>query len=283
VLSASPLAVAAAPSDGLAYDSVVKYARGDVSSLQPGSFQQDFDAAAAPAPDLDPANTDLGGLVGNVGSLALLVQKGIAVRFYATASKERIDTPALQSGTIVDCTDHTLTKLDFGKKTFRTVPIAATAAPPGRGGPSVAFTFENTSLGTKTIDDLPADGYSSKVHVVVGGPKQSQQTVDMDMTAYYSAYDQPVSSCHSSAMAGMLGPAGNDILQRALEPSSSDASGVQTTGPRLPAGKLLLFGAVTVKDIGLGGGVMVMERGNIRKVADDDPIFSVPAGFTKLP
>jgi hypothetical protein len=96
--ASSPFA-AAAP-NGLAWDSVSKLAMNtDPSSLQPGSFDDDYSAAAAAQP---PAPGG-GGLFGqfkqgiaNAQSAAQMMQTGMAQKHYVAGSKERTDLVAMR-------------------------------------------------------------------------------------------------------------------------------------------------------------------------------------------
>ncbi len=57
------------------------------------------------------------------------------------------------------------------------------------------------------------------------------------------------------------------------------------SGTPLPAGKLSRFDVVTVSlplPVAFKSFV-VAECGNVRPVSEDDPVFTMPPGFTKLP
>ncbi|MGP6190796.1 MAG: hypothetical protein ACLPSH_12120 [Vulcanimicrobiaceae bacterium] len=41
----------------------------------------------------------------------------------------------------------------------------------------------------------------------------------------------------------------------------------------------MLYALATIEGFTPGGIVVVMERGNLRPVRDDDPVFSIPPGF----
>jgi hypothetical protein len=298
------IAPAGAVSTGLAYDSVNKFSPGgDPSSFQPGSFQSDFVTASQPAPEQKHGGM-FGGIasaVGGVNSMMRMMQTGTAERHYVAGSKERTDSLSSQSATIVDCVARTLTTLDLAKKTYHITSLDASPEPashtksaPGPmatdDGSKVALTLTNKSLGPKIIESLPTNGYNSNVQMTVTKPNQAPQTMDMNMLAYYSAYAQPAPVCPRPNYLGMTGgppmAAGFGILQRALHAPNGDSRfTVNASGPTLPSGKLSLFDVMTMQGQaqGRGGMVMIAERGHVRPVNDNDPVFSVPSGFTKIP
>ena len=303
LVAGAQIAPAGAASSGLAFDSVSKFsAGGDPASFQPGSFESDFQTASQPAPAQSHGGM-FGGLANSLGGMNAMMhmmQAGTAERHYVAGSKERTDELASQSASIVDCAARTLTTLDLAKRTYRITSLDATPAPyHGNNGPSpvatddgtkVALTLTNKSLGSKTIEGLPTNGYNSHVQMTMTKPGQGPQTTDMNMLAYYSAYAQPEPVCPRPTYTATSGPpmmAGYSFLQRALHASNGDSRfSVNASGPALPSGKLSLFDLVTMGGQGQAQGhgmAIVSERGHVRAVSDNDPAFSVPAGFTKLP
>ncbi|MGP6190797.1 MAG: hypothetical protein ACLPSH_12125 [Vulcanimicrobiaceae bacterium] len=304
LVAGAQLGPANAASTGLAYDSVSKFSPGgDPSSFQPGTFETDFQTASQPAPAQSHGGM-FGGLanaVGGMNSMMRMMQTGTAERHYVAGSKERTDSLSTQTATIVDCAARTLTTLDLAKKTYTVVSLDATPGPtthanraPGPtatdDGSKVALTLTNKNLGSKTIENVPTNGYNSNVLMTVTKPGQKPQTMDMNMIAYYSAYAQPTPVCPRPTYTAMSGPpmmAGYGFLQRALRASNGDSRfSVNASGPALPAGKLSLFDVVAMggqaAPQGRGGMVILSERGNVHPVSDNDPVFSVPAGFTKV-
>jgi hypothetical protein len=78
--------------------------------------------------------------------------------------------------------------------------------------------------------------------------------------------------------------AGYMRLMRALSSNGSDPRfTVKYTGPILPAGNLSMYDAVTFTggNSRAAGATFVTERGNLRPIDDNDPVFSVPSDFTK--
>jgi hypothetical protein len=58
---------------------------------------------------------------------------------------------------------------------------------------------------------------------------------------------------------------------------------LKQSGPALPSQNLAMYEAATLGGGAGGAGTIVTERGNVRPVGPNDPIFSVPAGFTREP
>ncbi len=302
LVAGAQIAPAGAVPTGLAYDSVSKFSPGgDPSSFQPGSFQSDFQAASQPAPAQSQGGMfgHLAGAMGNMGAMMHMMQSGTAERHYVAGSKERTDELATQTATIVDCAARTLTTLDLAKKTYTVVSLDATPGPVTHvqhgpnpaatdDGSKVALTLTSKNLGPKTIESLPTNGYNSNVQMTVTKPSGETHTMDMNMIAYYSAYAQPAPICPRPTFTGFGGGppmlAGFGFLQRALQSHGDSRFSVNASGPALPSGKLSLFDVVTMQGQGQGHGgiVVVSERGNVHEVSDNDPAFSVPAGFTRL-
>jgi hypothetical protein len=305
LVAGAPTAPAGAASTGLAYDSVSKFSPGgDPSSFAPGSFQSDFQTASQPVPAQSHGGL-FGGIanaVGGMNSMMRMMQTGTAERHYVAGSKERTDSLSTQTATIVDCAARTLTTLDLAKRTYRVVSLDATPEPvthtnhaaPGPmatdDGSKVALTLTSKSLGPKTIESIPTNGYDSNVQMTVTKPGQAPQTMDLNMLAYYSAFAQPEPVCPRPSYLAMAGGppmmAGFGFLQRALHAPNGDSRfTVNASGPALPSGKLSLFDVMTMQGQaqGRGGMVMIAERGHVRPVNDNDAVFSVPSDFTKLP
>ena len=297
------LAPIKAPADagGLAWDSVTKMVMGaDASSLQPGSFDADYAAAAA----AQPPSQSGGGIFSQFKqamaqgqNMQQMMQTGIAQRHYVAGSKERTDDVAQQTATIVDCAARTITTLDLRNKTYRVVSMDQASAPSTGGGRGplsglsdnntrVAIALTNTALGARDVSGLPANGFRSDMTITETTGSGETRTQNADMLAYYSSYDNPSANCsHWTATggrgAGMM--AGYAQLMRALSSTGADSRfSVSQSGPPLPRGKLALYDATTFSFGAQGQGMtMVTERGNVRAIGADDPVFSVPAGFTQ--
>jgi hypothetical protein len=295
--SASPLAVCAAPG-GLAWDSVTKIlTNADPSSLQPGSFDTDYAAAAAE----QPAQTG-GGLFGKMKQAMAMgrnLQTGFAQRHYVAGSKERTDDLSSQTATIVDCAARTITTLDLRNKTYRVVSMDQPSAPGSGGGGGghsnysdngerIAITVANTALGSLQVAGQSTNGYRSDMTITETSSSGDSHTQNGNLVGYYTSLPQPMPDCSRFQPSGVPGGgAGAGMmaryaqLMRALASSgASSRFSVKQSGPPLPLGKLAMYYAFTFGAQGQGA-AFVTERGNVRSIGADDPAFSIPADFTQ--
>ena len=69
---------------------------------------------------------------------------------------------------------------------------------------------------------------------------------------------------------------------RALALAGADSRfSLKQSGPPLPRGKFSMYQAATIGGGQEGGATFVSERGNLRPISADDPIFGVPSDFTR--
>jgi hypothetical protein len=298
---------APAAGDGIAFDSVTKFVPGNDAPPPPGNFATDFQTAANPPPQEDAPKMPfgLGKSFGQMQAAMSMFKTGTAEHHYVAGKKFRVDHIALNTAEITDCGARTLTTLDLKNKTYTVVSLDQPESPhagsggPGKPGPAatddgskVAITLTTRALGDKTLDGTPASGYDSNFKTTVTKADGDTQTFNMETTSYYAGMAQPAEYCAGTfahiGPSGM-GPGGGaaamaqyQTAMRALR----DAKGnprftVTASGPALPAGKLALYELITMKGERGGSFNMLMERGNVRSIADTDPAFSIPAGFTK--
>jgi hypothetical protein len=306
VVLAAPLN-APADSGGLAWDSVTKIMMGaQQSSPQPGSFENDFSAASAvqlPAP----AATSDGGMFGQIAArmaagqtaaqMMQMLQSGMAMRQYVAGSKVRTDMLALQTAMIFDCSARTLTMLNLRDKTYRVTSIdrspgpnstnGNTPAASGNPGTRIAMTVNNTALGARDFSGLPTNGFHSNVTMTETSSSGQSHTQTMDLTSYYSSYANPAEACAREAASAPAAGRGSNVmsgyaqLMRVLGSAGSDPRfSIRQSGPPLPLGKLAMYEAVTYGAPG-GSATFVTERGHVRPIDSNDPVFSIPAGFTQ--
>jgi hypothetical protein len=292
--------------NGLAFDSVTKLIMNATgSTAQPGDFAADFQAASQAAPSH-------GGMFGKLQNVAegamAMMHTGTAERHFVAGSRSRTDIVALQTATIVDCSARTITSLDLKAKTYRVDSLDhpqhtdssggsnAPAATPTSDGSKIAVAMTTTSLGPKQVDSVNTNGYSTDMKVTVTKPGQSPQTSDVLMTAYYTAMTTPLTMCpaamYDPATRGRSGAPGAgassasyDDAMRAMSNYKGNINfAVTWNGPMLPFGNLALWQLVTMQGQSSTQGQSVgflTERGNVRTIADNDPIFSVPSDFTQ--
>ncbi|MFY9663164.1 MAG: hypothetical protein WAK19_01825 [Candidatus Cybelea sp.] len=300
LLSGAPLGAIAA-SSGLAWDSVTKIAvNADPASLQPGSFDGDFSAAAA----VQQPEQGGGGIFKQIHqamsegqSMRQMMQTGMAEHHYAAGSKDRTDHLFFQTATIVDCSARTITTLDLRRKTYKVVSMDQPSSPDSGGTSSssqgrspdndtrVAIAVTNTALGARNVGGQPTDGYSSQMTITETSSAGQSQTQNGNLRAWYSSFANPAPTCSGgSAVTGgraAAGMAGYMSAMRALASAGGDPRfSVSQSGPRLPLGRLPMYDAMTLGMQGQGA-TFVTERGNVRSIDAKDPIFSVPEGFTQ--
>jgi hypothetical protein len=297
----APVASPAA-ANGLAWDSVTKLmVNADASSLQPGSFDSDF-ATAAAAP---PPNMGAGGFLGkyqqmmaSAQNMEQMMQSGLAERHYAAGTKARTDEVSQQTATIVDCTARTITTLDLKAKTYKVVAMESPSGPAsGEGGQTgsapnrnnntrVAISVTNTSIGPREVGGQSTNGFRSEVTFTETDSSGQSRTQNGNLLGYYSTYADPSATC-SRLGAGLAGGgrgmemmAGYARLMRALATSGDPRLRITQSGPPLPLGQLAMYNAMTF-NAQARQVTVVNERGNVRPIADSDPIFSVPSDFTQ--
>jgi hypothetical protein len=298
------LAPAASPAadNGLAWDSVTKVVvNADALSLQPGSFDADYAAAAAAATP----STGGGGFLAKykqamaaAQNLQQMMQSGLAARHYVAGMKARTDQISQQTATIVDCTARTVTTLDLKAKTYKVVPMESPSGPPsGESGEAgtepnrdnnsrLAITVTNTALGSRQVGGQSTDGFRSDVTFTETDPSGQSRTQNGNLLGYYSTYADPSATCSRFNLGAAGGSRGMEMMaayeraMRALATPGDPSVSVKQSGPPLPLGKLAMYSAMTF-NAGARQITVVTERGNVRPIADTDPIFSVPSDFTQ--
>jgi hypothetical protein len=242
------------------------------------------------------------------GAMAMM-QSGLAESRFVAGSKERIDSPAQQTATITDCGARTVTHLDLKAKTYYVVSLdqpqtstpsrgghAAPGAAPTDDGSKTSMTIVNTALGPKTVFGNSAAGFTSEITMVTTKADGETNTAKIDRKLYASSSRLLVLSCPLPGQngPGMLSSVNRyEELQRLIAARKDPRFTVSSSGPALP-GTLGYFEALQfgggegATDSSEGGhqgrgkAVVVIERDHIRSIDAADPVFSVPADFTKV-
>ncbi|MGC9991264.1 MAG: hypothetical protein ABSD52_02540 [Candidatus Cybelea sp.] len=302
--ASSPFA-AAAPS-GLAWDSVSKLAMNtDPSTLQPGSFDDDYSAAASAQPPASGGGGLFGQLrqsISNAQSAAQMMQTGMAQKHYVAGSKERTDLVAMQTATITDCVARTITTLNLRNKTYRVVsmdqPTTASSggSSPGGSAPKddgtrIAISVANTALGARAVGGEQTNGYRSETTITETKPTGESHTQNLNVVGYYTAFTQPFPHCSGSrpwsgdSMSpgqGMAMMAAASKVMRELATAGIDKRfSLTQSGPMLPFGNFSMYQAVTLAAKNGQGAAFVTERGHVHPVDVSDPVFSIPSDFTQ--
>jgi hypothetical protein len=280
----------------------------------PGTYRTDFETAANPAPAGDSPHMPFGfgKMLAKAQSAMAMFKNGTAEKHYIGTTKERVDSVALQTADITDCTARTITHLDLAKKTYSVESLdhPETAAPssPGRhaepgamptdDGTKIAIDVSNRALGALTVEGVPTSGYETKIKMTATKPTGESSSTTMLMTAYYAGMEEPHFSCgpgpdafHGAPPGGAAAAMANYMLvMKALRTPKGDSRFTFTSsGPALPAGKLAMWQSMTMgggdaRGSGSHGSFAVLtERGDLHApISDADPIFGIPAGFTRV-
>jgi len=301
----APSFPARAAGTGLAFDAVQRFEMGGTAQAQPGTFAADLAAASAPAAAAGGKRGFLGinAVIATASGAMAVVKNGVAERHYNAGAKSRVDTLATGEARIVDCAARTLTTLDLNAKTYTLVSLDApeaveTAAArkadrapqprPTDDGTKVALSMTTRSLGARPIEGIPTVGYDAQMKMTTTRPTGETQTFDSSFVSYLSGYAEPRESCPEAAVRlrgrndGSNAAAMSEfaLAMKALKtPKGDPRFTVSNSGPAMPVGKLALWQRMT---LGQSGGVsIVIERGNVRTIPENDAIFNVPEGFTK--
>ena len=295
-----PPAASAAAAD-LAFDSVTKFVmNGDPPPQQPGDFNADFATAAAVQM---PEQGGGGGFFSQIGrgiamgkSMQEVMHAGMAERHYVAGSKERIDNLTMQTATIVDCSARTITTLDLRRKTYKTVSMdqgsesggAAGASPSDMrdNGTRIAIAVNNTALGSRQIGGQDTNGYRADMTITETSASGESHTQHGNLLSYFSSIANPAPSCsHAAGPNPQMGSpmlAGFAQVMSALTSSGSDRRvSIKQSGPPLPLGKLAMFSTMNFAGGPGSGMTFVTERGNVRSLSANDPVFAIPPDFTQ--
>ena len=293
---------------GLSYGSVTKFSAGGDAPAGPGSYRTDFETAANPqsAGSTPHAPFGLGKMLAKAQSAVAMLKNGTAEKYYVGTTKERVDNIGMQTADITDCSARTLTHLDLDKKTYSVVSLdrpetpaapsgshrSAPAPQPSDDGTKVALAITTRALGPMTIDGVATNGYDTNVKMTATKPSGESSTSDMNVTAYYSAIEEPRFGCGANRVATSAPPgaaaslASIALAMKAMHTPKGDARfSVTSSGPPVPTNRFSMWQSVVMMagTQQKGGFSVITERGDVHApIGDSDPVFSVPAGFTKI-
>jgi hypothetical protein len=310
----APVASAATPSTGIAYDSVTKFAMGSAAaSVQPGTFDADYQTASQPTQQ----PSGHGGLFGGLNAMmaqglamANMMKSGLAERHYIAGQRQRVDNVAAQTATILDCQARTLATLDLKAKTYKLVSLDAPQQPvPATGrssavpqatatddGSKIAMSITNEALGPRLIGSDQTDGFRSEINMTISKPGSQDVTTQMTTTEYVIKAADYRLAC-GGFTSNVPGPGAAAMSQYALAQRAMAMNNprftVKSTGPAPPVGRFSLFTSITMGGSGAAsssssgsgapaGFASIIERGHEHAITDDDPIFTIPADFTKI-
>jgi hypothetical protein len=292
-LAGAPLAASA--DSGQAYDVLVSLINGDVNTLEPGDFAAQWRAAIAPRVAWP------NGVGQPQGGMPAWYETASAQSRYVAPGKERIDDRQAQRATIADCATGTVTHLDLKAKTYFVTQVNRPRITPGNrpqppatplnNGEKSAVSVVDTELGPKVVFGYTAFGYVSKITSVTTEPNGAAKTTSAIIKLYVAGFAEPRFSCPGGiARIDATGWLGRYQAQvRGLTNRRNPNITVSSSGPPMPS-TFAYFQAVQFSAIGSGSasagspfaGGFVVQRGNLRTIDSNDPIFSVPADFTQI-
>jgi len=292
-LAGTPLAASA--DSGQAYDVLFSLLPGDVNTLEPGDFAAEWRAAIAPRV------ASPNGVGQPQGAMPAWYSAASAQSLYVAPGKERIDERQAQRATIADCAAGTVTHLDLKAKTYYVVQVnrprvtpgnrpQAPATPPNNGEKS-AVSVVDTELGPKIVFGYTAFGYVSRITSVTAQPNGPAKTVTATVKLYVAGFNEPRFSCPGGiARIDAIGGIGRYQAQvRALTNRRNPNITVSSSGPPMPTTfayfQAVQFSATDAASPSAGApfvGGFLVQRGNLRTIDSNDPIFSVPADFTQI-
>jgi hypothetical protein len=277
----------------------------DPSALQPGSFEDDYSAAASAQP---PAQGG-GGLLGHfkqqiamAQNAQQMMQSGMAEKHYVAGSKERTDMVTVQTAIITDCVARTITTLNLRNKTYRVVSMDQPSAPASGGGSTggsmpkddgskIAIVVANSVLGARAVGGEQTNGYRSDMTFTETKPTGESNTQNANLIGYYTAFTQPFPHCSGSGAwsgdsmspaQGLAMMAAASKMMRELATAGLDKRfTLKQSGPALPFVNFSMYQAITFTAKNGQGAAFVTERGHVHPVDANDPAFSIPSDFTK--
>jgi hypothetical protein len=285
--------LALAVSTGIAYDTVEKIVHTEHPVLRRADFA--IDAQSAMRPDRQFCEPTL-------------------IHRYITPQRERIEESCQHQATIIDCTTRTATFLDLTGHDYSVVSLDAVGNDPAVLGAiaeqkamwaKISVTSrtvtERDQLGVTAVDGVLTNAFfvmtDHSTSVRTTDSSLQPQEVEMNDSWTYYFLEQPLPQLTCADAAGpwltryenVYSPESGVATWKVPSPSPLPPFDDKTTdsGPPIPAWRVPLFGVG--KHMQHQGTwhydtyLFELESGNIRPIRSDDPVFSVPAGFTTAP
>jgi TonB family protein len=265
---------------GIAYDSVSKSQIGAVAppAIPQSSFDDDFRIASQ-------------------GGSPQSLSTGITQRIYLTPTEERTDFVNRQRATIVDCAAKTVTTLDLSAKTYTVrdfdqpypiAPAATGTAALDFKDAKVTMAVASAVLGPKIIANTSTDAYTIETSIMMSLASGTAMFIKTNVTAYYADTRVPKLECpKGQALATgegfSFGPMASfgSTIGNALQNASAIDQSVVRQGPQAPTDRLLVLETGTIQMLTrpMMSASVLIERGNVRAISNDDPVFSTPSDF----
>ena len=270
---------------GVAYDSVSKGVDSETPALRSADFEADFRSGQHPGSMCTPSLT----------------------RRYITIQKERIDEVCQHESIIVDCKARTATLIALEAKTYYSVSLDTkyddfrneVSASMAKVAMTSTIDIQRTMLGSQSIDGRLTDDYKMVGKLSVASDLMSLTTVD-SWTYYFLPTRLPELACIDVANpwlsryggASSYRPGPTSFEGGPMEALRVPGMRVTESGPELPPWRIPLYAVGSHFQHQSGeGGITVdfdftyfveVESGNVRPIPNDDLVFEIPTGFSKM-
>jgi len=243
------------------------------------------------------------GMGGQGMQMMNMMQHGHVVRytFYWSKNWEREDDPVAKTATITKCPQHQIIHLNLAQRTYSIDDTSATpcgtTAPTQMMGPrggastqpgTVDMTFKSTSqnLGRKTLDGIATNGSSRDFDMMMSNATGSCTNGQFGMTTivYVSGIRKQRAYCPLSMPKYVASSPREAMASGGCKPRFRSGG---TSNPMSDTSQFLEMYMLTTMHQGAagtrGGFSQLLERGNVDWYykPQADPLFEIPAGFTK--
>jgi hypothetical protein len=301
-VASGPTGSANAAATDLSFNEITRIVYG--ASPEPGSYKNgSFDADFAAA-----TKKQAHGLFAAVQNAMSAINNGFASTYYYLDNMERQDDLRENTGTITMPDKHQIIHLDFNNKTYYietpspqqlqggapTMPPMTpqpqqSQAPPQPGTEKVTITASTTSLGSKNLGGVDADGYQVTLKIVATDATGSCKngTFGTSIIEFVSSYPEP--QLRYPKPVGMAPRPLNTMAPEEMMAAPPGCKPKVTarlhSGPVAPEGRLVVWEQLTLNFSANGqqaGAGSVIERGDIKQLGSGDSgLFGPPAGFTQ--
>ncbi len=207
-------------------------------------------------------------------------------RDYIAGAHWREDDLRNNTATIVNCGTGTTTVLDLAKKIYRVETFASgNKVVPLPAGASVrAITQSVRPLGVGRVDGLRTSRYEIVDDVLIDIASSSVHNTGT-LTIDYSSFSKPRALCNLGPFPDSVALAAIGLLIPWAAFKLAEAPAVKIIGESPPQSQLAVLETLSLK-AAMGAKVAAPwgyqeEKGNVRTIDDNDPIFRVPQDFKK--
>jgi hypothetical protein len=273
-------------------------------SYQNGSFDADFQAAAAPVKQ----GHGLFAMINMAKNAMNAFHNGFANTAYFLNNMERDDNPSQQTGTIQLPDKNQYIHLNMADKTYyitspSTVPMQtmppvpqsqqggppATMPPQQPGTAKLAITVSTASLGSKNLGGVDTQGYQVTFKMVSSQATGSctNGTFETSITEFVSSYPEPsIRWPETMPRSAAPPPAMKNPEMASFKPGCKPTVTARVhVGPTAPSGRLVIWELLNInmgQGQNTGGFSTLIERGDVKNLSGSDAgLFGPPAGYTQ--